>query len=337
MGGENVVESVREREEREQREGVESGVSMEAEFAFTRAIGDFCREGVREGSYKGNYVLNLKEQMEERVRRREGELRKYSVLFVGGSQIGRIAEEVGKVGKQVVRQSVYVKVKGELSEEEMVRVCEEVEQLGQKFDKVVVGGPANSLVKHGMGERRGHRPERTVTVERDGSGRVTKIGTRYHGTEPTRVTLTERRDLTVRMVKLIDSLGDIVDADETLYVTMFPRHVDRCCGREGHMTEGDCLTMTSVRNDIDKDIREEIKDRKLDCNVLDWWKLLKLDGDCSVQTVREKGLVSEDGVHLSVNANRSAAVVLCHRFLEGMEEDGWSETASTSSKRQRME
>jgi len=118
----------------------------------------------------------------------------------------------------------------------------------------VIGGPSNSLVKHGVGDRRGHCPERTVLVERDGTGKVKTVGTRYHMTEPVRVTLTERRDLTMRTVGLVEEVSDVTGADDVLYVTMFPRHVDKCCNREGHMTDGDCLTVASVRIDLDKDI-----------------------------------------------------------------------------------
>ena len=55
-------------------------------------------------------------------------------------------------------------------------------------------------------------------------------------------------------------------------------------------------------------------------------------------SLKEKNVVSGDGVHLSVSMNRIAAVSLCHRIMEGVEED-WSETdtESTASKRRRLE
>jgi hypothetical protein len=39
--------------EKERRETFDKGVSVEAEYAFTKAVGDFCREAVKEGSFKG--------------------------------------------------------------------------------------------------------------------------------------------------------------------------------------------------------------------------------------------------------------------------------------------
>ncbi len=38
-----------------------NGVSVEGEFAFAKAVGEFWKEDVRAGSFKGYYVLNLKE------------------------------------------------------------------------------------------------------------------------------------------------------------------------------------------------------------------------------------------------------------------------------------
>ncbi len=34
---------------------------MEAEYAFTKAVGEYCREAVKEGSFRGGYRMNLKE------------------------------------------------------------------------------------------------------------------------------------------------------------------------------------------------------------------------------------------------------------------------------------
>ncbi len=39
--------------EKERRETFDKGVSVEAEYAFTKAVGDFCREAVKEGSFTG--------------------------------------------------------------------------------------------------------------------------------------------------------------------------------------------------------------------------------------------------------------------------------------------
>jgi hypothetical protein len=75
-----------------ERESFENGVSVEGEFAFTMGVAAFCKEAVREGSFKGSYVLNVKEQMEGRALREGKEGKKVSVLVVGGSQMGRIGQ-----------------------------------------------------------------------------------------------------------------------------------------------------------------------------------------------------------------------------------------------------
>ncbi len=54
-------ESGMETDEGERLRSEENGVSMESEFTFSKAIGEFLREEVRAGTFRGNYVLNLKE------------------------------------------------------------------------------------------------------------------------------------------------------------------------------------------------------------------------------------------------------------------------------------
>ncbi len=77
------------------------------------------------------------------------------VLFVGASQIKRIRDEVVRIGKNVVSDCALVKVRGELSEGEVLRVVGLVRALGGGFDKVYVGGPGSSLIAHGFGQGRG--------------------------------------------------------------------------------------------------------------------------------------------------------------------------------------
>ncbi len=88
-----------------------------------------------------------------------------------------------------------VKVKGKLDRVEMERVVEQVVEMGKMADKVIVGGPGNSLFRHGSGEKKGFCPERTATVERNVNGEVTRVSVEYHMPEPERVTLSEKREL----------------------------------------------------------------------------------------------------------------------------------------------
>jgi hypothetical protein len=66
-------------EERE-REDFRKGISVEGEFAFTRALGEFCRKAVAKGHYKGNYRFNLRGQMEMRSRVDEERIETVSVV-----------------------------------------------------------------------------------------------------------------------------------------------------------------------------------------------------------------------------------------------------------------
>ena len=84
--------------EQKRRSSFERGVSVEAEFAFTNAVSKYTREAVKDGSYKGIVVGNIKEQLLARAGLEEKGSGKVSVLVVGGSQMGRIAGEIERIG-----------------------------------------------------------------------------------------------------------------------------------------------------------------------------------------------------------------------------------------------
>jgi hypothetical protein len=46
------------------RDSFDRGVLIKGEFAFVRAVGNFCKSSVQAGRFKGNYNFNVKEQME---------------------------------------------------------------------------------------------------------------------------------------------------------------------------------------------------------------------------------------------------------------------------------
>jgi hypothetical protein len=60
-------------------------VSIEGEFVFSRAVGEFLKEEVRAGTFKGNYVLNLKEQLKVRCLRESGVDKRVKLVLVGAS------------------------------------------------------------------------------------------------------------------------------------------------------------------------------------------------------------------------------------------------------------
>ena len=71
--------------------------------------------------------------------------------------------------------------------------------------------------------------------------------------------------------------------------------------------------------------------------VLDWWKVLKLEGEGTVKDILDNNVVCGDGVHLTPIMNKTAAVYLCHRLLEtvGEEEEDDIMSVGSSSKRSR--
>jgi hypothetical protein len=158
---------------------------------------------VREGSFRGSYVLNIKEQMEQRAVRAEREGWRVNVLMVGGSQLGRIGREMGRRGGVAVERVDSVQVKGLLDRKEVDRVLGELKGMKLKPDKIVVGGPGNSLFRHGEKDNRGFCPERTVRVEKDREGEVKRLKVGFHMTEPTKLTMGERRQVVDRTVELV--------------------------------------------------------------------------------------------------------------------------------------
>ena len=80
-------------EEKTRRESFERGVSIEAEFAFVTAIGKFTKAAIKEGSYTGRPVGNVREQLANRAQVEEKEQGKKYVFVVGGSQMERITRK----------------------------------------------------------------------------------------------------------------------------------------------------------------------------------------------------------------------------------------------------
>jgi hypothetical protein len=87
------------------------------------------------------------------------------------------------------------------------------------------------------------------------------------------------------------------------------------------MSEEDVLMADGIRRDIDRDIRELVVDMGQRVSVLDWWDMLGLDGDMTAKEVKRLRVIGQDGVHLTARANKVAAVSLCHRSRELMEEE----------------
>ncbi len=207
-----------------------------------------------------------------------------------------------------------MKVSGRLDRTEMESVLEKVVELGKIADKVTIGGPGNSLFKHGRGDVKGFCPERTVKVERKVDGEVSRVSVQYHMTEPEKLTMSEKRELIDNVVELVRRIGESLPGIQIVYLTMFPRFVDRCCRTAGHMTKEDSLVMSGFRKTVDCDIVEELEE--LGVEVVYWYSLSGWDGEPGLDELAKKDVLCNDGVHLTHKAKAFAAVSLCCRVAE---------------------
>ena len=105
--------------EAERRGSFEKGPSVEGEYVFTKAVGSYSRAAIKEGSFKGRPIGNVKEQLAARAGLEEkGVGRKY-VTVVGGSQIFRVAEKMEQVGGDVVGIWRKQRISGDLRERKL--------------------------------------------------------------------------------------------------------------------------------------------------------------------------------------------------------------------------
>ena len=97
-------------------------------------------------------------------------------------------------------------------------------------DCIVVGGPSNSLIRHGPNNPCGFGPEKRLVLKEDGKGG--ELRQEFHLTEPARLSMIERAGV-VRMVEeLVKVCREAVPEARIVYLGMCPRHVERCCDRQ---------------------------------------------------------------------------------------------------------
>ncbi len=160
-------------------------------------------------------------------------------------------------------------MKGLLDRKEVDRVLGELKNMNVTLDKIVVGGLGNSLFRHGEKDNRGFCPERTVRVEKDREGEVKRLKVGFHVTEPTKLTMGERRQLVDGTVELVVGVEKEYPFAEVWYLTMFPRNVVRCCGKDSHMSEDDCWAMNGFRKGVDADVVEELEEKAVGIRTLE--------------------------------------------------------------------
>jgi hypothetical protein len=151
-----------------------------------------------------------------------------------------------------------VRIPGELDEKAVNFALDELAGLDGLVDKVLVGGPTNSLVVHGAGDQRGFFPERKVLVRENSVTGEQEWLSSYHMTNPRKISMAERRELVDRVTGMIRTIQVSCPEAEVNYVTMFPRFVNECCSE--HMNEEDVWVMDGIRRDVDRDIKEMLAD-----------------------------------------------------------------------------
>ena len=300
--------------EQKRRGSFERGVSVEAEFVFTNAVSKFTREAVKEGSYNGIVVGNVKEQLLARAHLEEKGSGKSTVVVVGGSQMGRIAGEMEKIGGEVISVHKWHKISGEWTQAKLEEIKEKLMEDDFVPDKVVIGGPSNSTMRHGPESHRGFGPETVWKMEETKrGGPKDRMKCEYHMTEPVKISLLERS----RLVKMVDDLVSFIELNlptvKVVYMEMFPRFVERCCRREGHMSEDDAWVCDNNRREVEREIMVKLNGR---CEVVRWFESAGVSKEPELEQIRRMGVVGDDGVHLNGEMCKSTAVYLCSRLSE---------------------
>ena len=227
--------------ESDRRKSLEKGPSVEAEYVFSKAVGGYSRVAIKEGSFKGRPIGNVKEQLAARAGLEE--------TMVGGLQIFRVAEKMEQVGGDVVGIWRKHRISGELTRDKIEKVRVELMESDIALDCIVVGGPSNSLIRHGPNKRRGFRPEKRLVLREEGEGGA--LRQEFHLTEPARLSMIERAGV-VRMVEeLVKVCREAVPEARVIYLGMCPRHVVKCCAKQEHMTEDDSRILENQRKEVD--------------------------------------------------------------------------------------
>ncbi len=207
-----------------------------------------------------------------------------------------ISNEIEKMGYSGVQVERMIKMRGMLTDDEVNKALRELAVIGEYPTSIVIGGPGNSLMEHGVRDWRGYGPERTVKVSQSSGGKVVeRWEVRFHMQEPRKISIVEKIQLVDRVVKLVKGAHELFPESVVVYVTMFPRHVERCCEKEGHMKTSVIVGLDSVRRDVDRDVIEMLHDWDKDVKVVQWWDLLGLDKDKNVNEVRAMKVIEGDG------------------------------------------
>jgi len=316
-GGQLRDEGEEEGEEEKRRGSFKEGVSMEAEYTFAKAVEGFCREAGQAGRYKGAYILNVKEQMRRRVLVAVEAGTKVKLLTIGASEMGRLRKEWSRRGDGKLELEEEIRVRGVLDRKEGARVEQELEKVGGTPDKILIGGPGNSLLGHGGPGRRKRMVERVVSVRRDQDGKVVSMESAYHLVEPVKLSMCERKQVAgvvrglVRRCRVLWPMADI------FYMEMFPRHANVCCSAKGHMGDLDPQVLHASRLELEADIVDELRVVGESVGMISWYGCVGEVCQPSQETIRQKGIVGPDGVHMSRKHLETLAGQILRRLTSG--------------------
>ena len=95
----------------------------------------------------------------------------------------------------------------------------------------MLGGPSNSLIRHGPNNRSGFGPEKRLVVREEGEGGGVIKKQEFHLTEPVRLSMVERGGIVRTVEEMVRICREVVPETRVVYLGMSLRHVDRCCGK----------------------------------------------------------------------------------------------------------
>jgi len=271
---------------------------------------------MKEGRYKGTYLLIIRDQMKRRVKREMEAVSKVKVVTVGASEMGRLRKEWSRGGEGKVELTEEVRVRGVLDRKEVARIEGELERLGGTPDRVVIGGPGNSLMAHEGGQGKGGVVKRVVTVLKDAEGKVEGMETVFHLCEPVKLTMCERRVIASGLARLVKKCKDLWPLVDVLYLGMFPRHVWKCCEARGHMGDLDPQVIHGSRLDLEVDVMDEVRRVGEQVVKLDWFMGCGIDREPTLDWIRQRNVVGGDGVHMKPDMLVPLAGLIFHRLVE---------------------
>ncbi len=229
--------------------------------------------------------------------------------------MGRIGAEISKMQKEKGRVQVedHIKTFGMIKVHETTSALRELKSAGKEYEGVILSGPGNCLVEHGVGESRGFKPERKVRVVTDSRKGKQEMDITFHMTDPRKIAMCERRKVVDSVTKVWSEIRKTFPDAKVTYLTMFPRFVKECC--DTHMTKDDVVVIDGIRRDVDKDIVDGIREQDGTASIMQWWEVIGLERDMTAEETSDMRVVDHDGVHLTYKANGNAALYICDRFL----------------------